>query len=46
MWLIHNGDASDGNNRIFGVGFKNDSVSIIDLDSSGSYDTNLITEFI
>ena len=43
MWLIHNGDASDGN-PAFGVGFKNDSVSIIDLDSSGSYDTNLITD--
>ena len=42
MWFIHNGDASDGNPS-FGVGFKNDSVSIIDLDSSGSYDTNLIT---
>jgi len=42
MWLIHNGDASDGTPS-FGVGFKNDSVSVIDIDSSGSYDTNLIT---
>ena len=41
-WLIHNGDASDGTPS-FGVGLKNDKISIIDLDSSGSYDTNLVT---
>ena len=42
-WLIHNSsDASDGTPS-FGVGLKSDNISIIDLDSSGSYDINIIT---